>query len=772
MCFLWFNRAISQTVPQLKEIADQHFDAAQYTEAITFYKKITRLDKTGDEAQYRLATSYYRTLQYQKAKKQFLKLISKPEGDFRHPAIYYYGTILKLESEFVLADSTFAYLITLPDVNDELLESSRKQSEGCQLALNHKAQDRGFTITEMKELNSRFHDFGGVINKQNDALVFVTSRKVSSGQYAAVQYDGLLPDLVQFAKRNNNWRDISSRNRFDNLNTRWSEGSGSFTADGKSFYFTSCQTNDGSDCKVMISRFVNDRWTSPNPLNEYINEQGFESKHPFVTPLADTLFFVSNREGGYGGNDIWMSLRGIEEDSWTPAINMGDVINTVSNEITPYYSSAYRSLLFSSDGHVGYGGFDIFAAKGESFYEPHIYNLGDPFNSPLDDTYFSISDSVGFISSNRNDRTHLNLYSFPVSNELLYLSLLISGESLIDQRIVSRFKAVRTLDLTTFRVEDYQGFDLFEPPKRKKARPGILGGDSIKEDGMVSDALIAANAQNNSRSNSRLSATQQYSELQIGTTDIVSTAQLAGYEKSDFEKVYFEFASTKLSKQAKLSLDNLINQVKGKMDDIQYIQVVANTDDVGSNQSNLKLSANRGNSVREYLVNKGYPGRRIIIDAKGEDNRVNNGNSWYDRFFDRRAEIFVYSTQPLTIDKSRKLLIRKDMNVDNASEILRVDRDKIKIWNEMGSDFLKKGEVIRIDEPVFASNIKYFLDETDVKNKFFPYIVEAGETIAAVARKFRTPEELLVEINQLDREVRKGDVVFVYNVNRNVSAVN
>ena len=83
----------------------------------------------------------------------------------------------------------------------------------------------------------------------------------------------------------------------------------------------------------------------------------------------------------------------------------------------------------------------------------------------------------------------------------------------------------------------------------------------------------------------------------------------------------------------------------------------------------------------------------------------------------------------------------------------------------MSSDALQSGDVIRIDEPVFTSIIKYFLDETDVKNKFFPYIVEPGETIAMVARKFKTPEELLVEINQLDDEVSAGDVVFVYNRN-------
>ena len=766
----WSLIGYGQSVPQLQEIADQHFDEAQYTEAIKFYRKIVRLDKSNEQSKFRLAVSYYRTLQYDEAKSAFIKLIEDSADEFRHPSIYYYGTILKLDSDFARADSVFTSLMALADVDDELLESSRKQSEGCIIALNQEIRDRGFVINELEELNSRFHDFGATVNRQEGSVVFVTTRNLGHKQFEGVQYDGLLPDLQQYVPRNNNWRNVTGRKRFDNLNTVWAEGSGSFTGDGKAFYFTTCNFNNGADCKIVVTRLVNDRWNEPEPLNEYINPDSTQNRHPSITQSGDTLFFVSNREGGYGGDDIWMSVRGQEEDSWTPAINMGDVINTVSNEITPYYSTAYNCLLFSSDGHVGYGGYDIFAAKGQSFFEPEIYNLGDPFNSPLNDTYFSISDSVGFMASNRGDHTHLNLYTFDVSDEQLYLSLLISGESLIDQRIVSRFRQVRSLDLTTFRVEDYQGFGLFDPVKREKPKPSLLADDSLE----ASDVAVIAQAGQAEQSaeqqrqqyfsqylNNNQLASSLERPIQVG--DIVSEAVLTYFEKSDFEKVYFDFSSKQLSKQAKLSLDHLINQLKSHIDYVEYIQVVANTDDVGSNESNYKLSADRGNAVRDYLVSKGYPSTKILTTARGEEELVTKGTSWYERFFDRRAEIYIYSTRPLTFDKSRKLLVRKDMGVGDASQILNISPTKIKLWNEMASDSLKSGDMIRIDQPVYASNVRYFLDETDVKNKFFAYIVGAGETIAAVARKFRTPEELLVEINQLEGEVSEGDVVFVYN---------
>jgi len=759
--------AFGQAVPQLKAIADQHYDAAQYTEAIEFYEKIIKLDKKDNQSKYRLAQSFYRTLKHNRARRSFLNVINAEPNEYQHSSIYYYGTILKLESEFAEADSVFGYLITQPDVPDDLLELAQKQKEGCQLAINVKKQNRGFVIDELKDLNSRFHDFGAVVNQPEQTLVFVTTRNLQSKQFEGLQYDGLLPDLIQFEQRNKNWRNASTNQRFNSLNTEWSEGSGSFTNDGKSFYFTSCRSNDGSDCKVMRSNLVNGKWGRPTPLNEYINPEGFESKHPYITPMGDTLFFVSDREGGYGGSDIWMSLRGFDEGSWVPAINLGDAINTASNEITPYWSSAFNCLIFASDGHVGYGGYDLFAAKGESFFEPEIYSLGDPFNSAHDDLYFSISDSVGFVSSNRNDKKHLNLYSFKVSDERLYISLLISGESLIDSRIVSRFKSVRTLDLTTFRVEDYQGFELFDPVKRQKPKPRIIDDSLQQIEAQQRAAAIAANIaeQNARQQNQDMSVRLSDDPERLITAGFVDTSFLSKMAKSTFEKIYFEFGSIGLTNEAKLSLNSLTEQLKNYPGELQYIHVVANTDDVGTDQYNLELSINRGISIRNYLVSRGYPASKVVVSAKGEAELISQGTTWYERLFNRRAEVNLYGESPIELRKSRKLVVRQDMSLRRAAGLLNISMDKLRLWNELEKDVLTKGQLIRINQPFITSAVKYFLDETDIRYNFFPYIIREGETLRSIAKKFGTPEELLAEINQIEGEIHPGDELFVYKLN-------
>lgn len=785
--------ALSQSVPRLRKLGNQHFEATQYIDAIKYYEKLIGLDRRDMESTFRLATSYHKTLNFEKAKTHFSEVIKAQDSTYAHLASYQYGNILKLQGYFSTASEVFKAIIAKPNVDSYLLELARKQKEGCQLAIDYEKKERGYVIEEMEEVNSTYHDFGATINPINQSLVFVTTRNLHDNQYEAIQYGGLLPDLIQFTKKNKRWSNTSSKNKFDRLNTEWAEGSGSFTGDGKAFYFTSCKSGEGADCKIMVSRLVDARWSTPEPLNDYVNLPDTENKHPFITASEDTLFFASNRPGGYGGSDIWMSMRGEGYDTWTPCINLGDIINTVSNEITPYYSSAFECLLFASDGHVGYGGYDIFAVKGESFFEPEIYNLGAPFNSPLDDTYFSIAEGSGFLSSNRTNHENLNLYTFSVPNEKLYLSLLISGESLIDQRIVARYRNVRSLDLVTFRIEDHQGFEIFDPVKKKKETPSLIqdspyrktdsmalpiGGSSLiatAEEDIVSeesDIILVSNYQNsNYISTSAEDPGQEiYLSREIPKRPKVRIqnqqslpSELANLQRFEYEKLYFKFGSSVINYNTQLALKSLIEQLRSQEQALKYIQIISNTDDVGTAGYNMDLSQDRGQSIKNYLVSKGVSSDRIIITARGESNPVSKGTTWYHRQFNRRAEIVVYADNPIKLNSSRLVVLRKEMTLEEAADRLSMPFQKLKALNQLYNETLQKGQVIRTGDTYASFSLEYFLDETDVKFNFFPYKVQEGETIASVASKFKTPEELLVEINQLESDLVQGDEIYVYN---------
>lgn len=745
-----FHWGSAQSVPRLLNRANEMFEADRFLDAIEYYEKIVGIDKANYFARYRLGYCYNQTLQYGLAKNIFLRLGEEPNHEYRARGFYNYANILKLESQFEMADSIFTYLISLPDVDQDLIELSRKQREGCLLALRQEQVDKGYRVELMDDINSSFHDFGAVVNPTNKRLVLATTRNLPGVQYEGSQYVGLLPDLAVYENvRNGRWRLDMNEQNFSRLNTQWAEGAGSFTKDGTKFYYSSCRGENGTDCAIMVSNLLNDTWTEPTVLNEYINEPSAENKHPFISQSGDTLFFISDRPGGIGGSDIWMSLKGLEEESWTPAINMGEVINSPENEITPYYSSAFSCLIFASNGHVGYGGYDLYAAKGESFFEPEIYNLGDPFNSTLDDTYFAISDTVGFLSSNREDQKILNLYSFAVNNERLFLSLLISGESLIESQIISKFRDVRTLDLITFRVEDYQGYELFEPVKREKPKPPIVQ---------------AAEEEEKQKQDSIMGFTDSDA---IAGRSVITTQDLFGNNRTGdihFEKLFFTYGSSTLRPEVKIALESLKEQLSNQ--EYQSIEILAYTDHLGHDEFNDKLSEQRGNSVKDFLQSLGIPEDKMRVLPRGEFRPEGIRDHWFTRVFSRKVEVVVNTDQPIDLKGASSYLIRKEKTMDEIAALLGVGLADLENWNGARNKPLEAGYILRIfNDKSGAPNIKYFVEEHDMKHTFFPYLVKEGDTWQSIATKYNTMEELLAEINEMSDEPVPGEEVFVYLVN-------
>lgn len=757
----FYLEATAQSVPRLRQLGEELYEKEQYFDAIEYFEKVTEIDKKDLDTRFKLAIALFKTFQFQEAKEQLKYVINSDSREQSAEALLFYGNILKLNEKYSEADSAFSILLKNYDVDEDILKHARKEREGCLLAINQLLSDRNFPISLSNELNSEYHDFGISVNREKRELVYLSTRNVSSQQMKSGQFRGLLPDLIKVSYRKGKWQNTTSKDNFDRLNSKWAEGSGSFTKKGDRFYFTSCNDEEGGSCKIMLSRHEKGEWTEPVPLNKYINEKGSINKHPYVTASGDTLFFSSDRPGGFGGSDLWMSIKGLSDESWTPAINLGEVVNTPYDEITPFFSSAYNCLIFASNGHVGYGGFDLFAAKGESFFEPNIYNAGPPFNSALDDTYFYIYDSVGFFSSNRADRVHLNNYTFDVNDERLYLSLLISGESLIDSRVISRYKQIRSIDLTTFRIEDFQGFELFDPVKRKKPKPDILKEKPFSErtDESGETIIVASNQPQSSYKENSAPERNYTAEIISGTRAVDQTKYQIPYEL-----IFFGFARKELGMEAKISLNALARQLDSQSGIYDHLEIRVYTDPVGPASYNLTLSQERGRRVADYLVSKGIDNVKIKVVPLGETNLLSQGENWYDNFFNRRAEILINTNRKIDLNKAYKLLVRRKIDLSRAAQLLRIDPDKIRKWNN-DDDSFDQGDIIRIEERLsVAPDIHYFIDHLDIKNDFFRYRLQPGESLSSVAQKFDTPEELLLEINNLKSLPKAGDQIYVYRI--------
>ena len=226
--------------------------------------------------------------------------------------------------------------------------------------------------------------------------LIITSSRIHSNRTLIDERNGeAFTDNYYFQRTAGVWED-RTRKEFSKINTLYHDGSGSFTKNGDQYFFTICETQ----CRIYETHFQSGQWSKPSLLNEAINDRNAESKQPAISPGGDTLYFASNRPGGFGQFDIWMSIdKG--DNQWTTPVNAGKMINTRANDLAPSLTDIPSVLFFSSEGHPGYGGFDLFVARTSSRGDTILYNLNFPFNSVKDDCFINFNGQEAFWSSNR-----------------------------------------------------------------------------------------------------------------------------------------------------------------------------------------------------------------------------------------------------------------------------------------------------------------------------------------------------------------------------------
>ncbi|MEZ4901086.1 MAG: flagellar motor protein MotB, partial [Spirosomataceae bacterium] len=185
-------------------------------------------------------------------------------------------------------------------------------------------------------------------------------------------------DLFLTTYQNGSWQKPVAIS--DKINTNENEGTGALSADGRTLVFTACNRRDGyGSCDLYISHKVGNDWEKPKNLGIEINSHFWDSQ-PTLSPDGQTLYFVSDRKGGIGGRDVWYSTLN-SKGQWTPARNIGDVVNTVDDEASPFMHANGHTLFFASEGHEGLGGYDLFYADSTLTGWQKPRNLGYPINN-------------------------------------------------------------------------------------------------------------------------------------------------------------------------------------------------------------------------------------------------------------------------------------------------------------------------------------------------------------------------------------------------------
>ncbi|NQZ74818.1 MAG: tetratricopeptide repeat protein [Ekhidna sp.] len=413
---------------RLAKLGDEYYKDKLYMAAIPRYKAALAESETFTKAKFRLAECYRLIQDYESAEYYYEQIAAK--GDSRYPtAGFYYGWMQKLKGRYDAAIKTFKQFRTLLEEN-ELHESAQysylyKQAkieiDGCQLALNQITlvhPDHQFRALA-EPVNSEFNDYAAFSLGTDDVLCLTSARNGGKGNEIDYQFGENMVDLYRFSENNGSWEEYSDGDKFEKMiNTKFGDGSGSFNRERTKFYYTNCDESLGGVCHIYVSNLVGGKWSEPVALNNYINDYDFNSKHPSLTPGGDTLFFVSDNTSGLGGLDLYMSINA-GNDNWGQPTHLGPSINTPFDEVSPFYDQGERVLFFASNGHRGFGGFDIYVARGAKFENAEIYNAGIPFNSSKDDIFFFLGKSKGYLSSNRDDEGpgKFDIYGFNINSK-------------------------------------------------------------------------------------------------------------------------------------------------------------------------------------------------------------------------------------------------------------------------------------------------------------------------------------------------------------------
>ncbi len=584
--------------------ADEAFEDKKYVLAIERYKKAQAKTKNNkaekDRVSFRLAECYRLTGNPKAAKAQY-KRLHKTGYDKKEPILLlHYANILKGGGFYEDAGEFYnLYAEAVPDDPRGLAGA-----ESIAMIEEWLEYPSKYEVEYIKKINSRQSDFAPTYANDNfNELIFTSTREGASGKKTDEWTDQNFSDLFSTRiDRKGEWSEpVLLDNTEEGVNTEANEGAGVMNSRYSTLYFTRCPNEDKkiNGCQIYSSRRTGRIWSKPEMV-KLSNDSSDAFGHPTLSENELLIYFTSDRTGGFGGNDIWVAFRDSKDDEFSRPFNLGPVINTPGDEMFPYLRSD-TVLYFSSDGHPGMGGLDIFIttidAEG-NWSAPE--NIKPAINSEFNDfgIMFHPDEEKGFFSSDRRGRKGLeDIYSLIVPP----LEFTLTG--------------VVTDDRTLQFVMD--------------AYVSLVGSDGTS----VTTRTTEEGVYNFGKTQVRPYTTYEVAVNKANYFNSSATITTVGHEKGkDFTQdfllkpipeepivlpeILYDLAKWNLKPQYEDSLQGLIQTLDENPRIV--VELASHTDSRDSHERNDLLSQKRAQSVVDYLVLRGIDGDRLVAKGYGE----------------------------------------------------------------------------------------------------------------------------------------------------------
>ena len=481
---------------------------------------------------------------------------------------------------------------------------------------------RGVLLNMGMLVNSASADYGPSLNIGNDILVFTSKRKRVDETIRFREDEDL------FFSRKDPYGTWSKAKPIDKLNSHYNEGSPCISGDGQTLVFSRCECLECyGDCDLFITSMQADStWGEVKNLGTNVNSVSWDS-HPALSHNGDTLYFSSDRLGGFGLADIYYTTKD-QNGNWTPALNMGPVINTRNNDVSPFFHPVFDVLYFSSNGQLyNFGEFDIYKAYKIDDYWTEPKNIGPLVNGRGSEFYFSIdsdSELLFYARSSTRDLNKQDIYSFPLPMEAQPMATTTVKGSLTDsitgvpfQGIVSIVDLDNGLEVAPKFLKSDGSFE-FELIDQKNYLLILQGDDFFR----IEEVFF-------------LDGPMQLNNV---------TQPLASRVK--FESIEFDVGKADLKTEMYADLNKIVNFL---YDNVEFkLKVSGHTDSLGDPAKNLELSKKRAENIRDYMtIFAGIFETRVSADGYGDTQPiVEKELTEDDRKLNRRVEFEIYREAP------------------------------------------------------------------------------------------------------------------------------
>ena len=422
----------------------------------------------------------------------------------------------------------------------------------------------------------------------------------------------------------------AARRMAEPVNSNDNEGAQCISQDGRIMFFTACDRRDGGGrCDLYMCIKRGDQWGKPRNLGAQVNSGAWESQPSFSID-GKTLYFVSDRKGGYGGMDIWKTS--FDGKGWTTPENLGPTINTAGNEMTPFIHYDDQTLYFASDGHVGMGGMDLFVSRRQADGSwGQADNLGYPINTHGDETGLIVSADAAtayYSSSRPGGYGKQDLYSFDLPQQARPVLTVCMKGSVSDVKSGAKVAAdIQIIDLATGSLVANTSSD-------------AKTGNYLVSLPAERDYAVHVSANGYLFYSDQKTIVRQAQEGQLGVMDVdIALHPIEAGERIALRNIFFETGKYALLDASQTELDKVVALLRNNA--TLRIEIGGHTDNVGRPADNQKLSEQRAKSVYDYLVAHGIDAGRLAYKGYGETQPVADNNTDEGRAANRRTELKI-----------------------------------------------------------------------------------------------------------------------------------